>query len=210
MNRLALLGLALLATALAGAIALELGGGGAAEDATGIVALRHAPLSKARAVSEDPVDHTDEWVATVLGRPLFSRDRRPTPMVAKAGGEAPMSSLPRLTGVMVGPFGRNAIFAGPDGGKPITLAEGATLGVYTVQSIAPGRVTVSGPDGVRELEPSYDAVARRAVAAETPQQQLPVRPQGLNIRPGSQFQRALSAVDGTRPAPQFQQQSVDQ
>lgn len=217
MNRLALLGLALLATLLGATIALELEPGGG-EDETGIVAARRAPLAKARTVAEDPVDRTDEWVDGILARPLFSRDRRPTPVVAKAGGEAVMASLPRLTGVMVGPFGRSAIFAGPDGGKPMTVAEGATLGAYTVQAIAPGRVTINGPEGVRDLAPSYDAATRRLLTPDTPppaqqqqQSQLPpqlARPPGLNLRPGNQFQRALSAIDA--PKPSLQQQSVDQ
>jgi hypothetical protein len=160
------------------------------------VPIRHAPPAKARTAAEDPVDHTDEWVETSLARPLFSRDRRPTVVAAKAG-ETVISSMPRLTGVLVSPLGRSAIFAGPDGGKPMVISEGSSLGPYLIKSIAPGHVTVSGPEGERDLEPSFDANARRAVA-EAPQPAQP-RPQVLNFRPGNQFQRALSTIENAKP-----------
>jgi general secretion pathway protein N len=166
------------------------------------VPLRHAPLARARAPTEDPVDHTDAWVRDILARPLFSRDRRPTPPLARSGGDTVLTSLPRLTGVLVGAFGRNAIFAGESGGKPLVIEEGGHLGPYTVKAIEPGRVTVAGPEGERQLEPSFDANARRAVAETPPQPQLPQRPQVLNVRPGSQFQRALSVIEGARNAQQ--------
>lgn len=201
MSRLAWLALALVATSLTTVVALELDGGGRAEDAGGIVAVRHAPLATARPVAVTPMDHSDAWVRQILARPLFSRDRRPTPLVAKAGDGA-LAALPRLTGVMVGPFGRSAIFAS-DTGKPLVILEGSSLGPYTVQAIEPGRVTVAGPDGVRQLQPSFDATPRRAVAAAPLQMPQPIpRPPGLNVRPGGQFQRALSVLENARPAQQ--------
>jgi general secretion pathway protein N len=200
MSRLPWLVLALVATVLATGIVLELGADAPAEDATGIVPLRHAPLARARAPTEDPVDHTDAWVQHILARPLFSKNRRPTPVVARAGGDTVLASLPRLTGVLVGPFGRSAIFASDSGGKPMVIVEGGTLGPYTVQAIEPGRVTVAGPEGVRQLQPSFDANARRVVAETPPPQQAPQRPSVLNVRPGSQFQRALSVIENGRPA----------
>lgn len=208
MSRPAFFGLALLAAGLASVLALELDAPPSLGDAGGIAPRRAAPRAQARAASEDPVDHTDEWAQTSLARPLFSRDRRPTPEAAKGSNEAVIAALPRLTGVLVGPFGRRAIFAGSDGGKPAVIEEGSSLGPYTVQSIAPGRVTISGPEGVHELRPSYDAVARRAMAAELPQPAaaatplvptIPARP--MNARSG-QFQRALSAIENAQPAPQ--------
>jgi hypothetical protein len=207
MSRPAFLGLAALASALAAVLVLELGSTAPTEDVGGAVPVRHAPRAQPRAAVEDPVDHTDAWVQTSLARPLFSRDRRPTPAVAKSG-ETVIAALPRLTGVLVGPFGRRALFAGSDGGKPSVVEEGGSLGPYTVQSIGPGHVTVVGPEGPHELVPAYDAAARQAMAAEVPQPPLPPAPvvptrgQMLNLRAGSQFQRALSAIENAPPAPQ--------
>jgi hypothetical protein len=197
MTRLAWLVLALVATFLVGLLTLELGASGPMEDATGIVPLRHAPLARARAPTEDPVDHTDAWVQHILARPLFSRDRRPTPVIAKAGSDPLLASLPRLTGVLVGPFGRSAIFASDSGGKALVIVEGGNVGPYTVQAIEPGRVTIAGPEGVRQLQPSYDAAARQALVAPPPPP--PPRPQVLNARGGPQFQRAVNAIDPARP-----------
>jgi hypothetical protein len=208
MSRLPFLAMGLLATALLAVMALELDAGAPAEDATGIVPLRHAPLARARAPTEDPVDHTDAWVKRSLARPLFSRDRRPTPVVARAGGGSTIASVPRLSGTLVGPFGRSAIFAGESGGKPVVVAVGGSLGGYTVQAIEPGHVTISGPEGVRQLQPSYDAAARRAVADAAPPAQPPMplpgqlRQQLLNIRPGNQFPRGLPGAQNERPAQQ--------
>jgi hypothetical protein len=206
MSRPAFFGLALLAAGLLTVLALELDAGAPAEEASG-GPPRHPPRAQPRAAPEDPVDHTEEWAQTSLARPLFSRDRRPTPVAAKAGGGPVVTALPRLTGVLVGPFGRRAIFAATAGGKPSVIEEGGSLGPYKVEAIAPGHVTIAGPEGEHELQPAFDAAARQAMAAEipTPPPQLPVmpaRPQVLNLRPGSQFQRALTAIENAQPAPQ--------
>lgn len=164
--RPAFLGFLLLAMVLTSAIALELESATAPEaDETGIVPIRHRPNVQPRATTEDPRDHTDDWLATALARPLFSRDRRPTPAEAKAG--ATLALLPRLTGVVIGPFGRSAIFAGTDGGKPTVVTVGKTLGEYKVEKIEPGVVTISGPQGVRQVALAADANARREMTAET-------------------------------------------
>jgi hypothetical protein len=206
-TRTAFLGLALLASLLAVAISQELEGSQPAEDPTGIVPVRHVPKSQPRVASEDPEDHTDVWVTTSLARPLFSRDRKPTPVEAKTGGGTTLTALPRLTGVVIGPFGRTAIFAGSDSSKPIAVSQGKTLGAYTILAVEPGRVTVSGPEGDQTVQLKDDAATRQALAAEIPQpppQPPPGQPQGtvpglpnglmprpnlLNMRPGVAFQR---------------------
>jgi hypothetical protein len=197
-GRVAFLGLALLASTLAALIASELNGAQPADDATGIVAIRHPPKAQARVASEDPEDHTDAWLATVLARPLFSRDRKPTPPEAKPGAPRTLAALPRLTGVIVGPFGRTAIFAGTDGGKAIVAGEGAAVGQYTVQSIQPGGVTVTGPLGEQMVALSGDAATRSALAAEIPRPPpLPPQQPGIpglppvGVQPGSAFNAQL-------------------
>jgi len=175
-GRAAFLGLALLASALAALIATELEGAQPAGDPTGIVAIRHPPKVQPRVASEDPEDHTDTWLATVLARPLFSRDRKPTPTEAKSSAATTLAALPRLTGVIVGPFGRTAIFAGTDGGKAIVAGEGTSVGPYTVRSIQPGAVTVTGPQGERMVALTGDAATRSALAAEIPRPPPPPPP----------------------------------
>ena len=165
--RPAALGLALLASVLAATIALELDAGRPAGDAGGIVAAVRRPRPLPHAVAPRPPDRTDAWAATALARPLFSRDRKPTPAEAGAGGPS-FAALPRLSGVVIGPFGRTAIFAASDGGKPLLAAEGRQIGRYTVEAIEPGRVTVAGPEGQLVLVPTADAVTRQAMAAVLP------------------------------------------
>jgi hypothetical protein len=114
-------------------------------------------------------DRTAEWVSTILARPLLSPDRRPTATAsADAGDRATPNGLPRLTAVLVGPFGRNAIFAA-DGSKPLVVTEGGRVNAWTIQTIDVGSVRVSGPGGALTLHPSLQtssAVPDSAAAAE--------------------------------------------
>lgn len=103
-------------------------------------------------------------VAAMLTRPLFSPGRRPTPGVPTAARAEP----PRLTGTLLGPFGRRAVFAGT--GKPVSAGEGDSLGTWTVQAITAGFAVLSGPDGRRELRvvpAAGPASDRFGVAGET-------------------------------------------
>lgn len=98
-------------------------------------------------------DHLSNWTAAVLGRPLFSPDRRPAAMsVADAGAE--LAGLPRLTGILVGPFGRRVIFAAP-GGKPIVVGEGDRVATYRITGIDTEQVHLIGPQGARVMRPRF-------------------------------------------------------
>ncbi len=109
-------------------------------------------------------DNVPAWVGPVLARPLFSPDRRPAPDTESiAPASAP--GLPRLTGILVGPFGRSAIFAG-NGSKPIVLGEGGRIDAYTVRSIDAAQVRLDGPNGVQRLQPAFDTTDM-AVSAPT-------------------------------------------
>ena len=165
--RPAFLSLALLATVLAAAIVMELGDAPApAGNGTGIVPIRQKPKAGPRAAAQDPSDRTNAWLTTALARPLFSLDRRPTD--ADPSAATTLGSLPRLTGVVIGPFGQSAIFAATGGGRPTVVPVGKTLGEYTVEKIGPGIVTVSGPEGVHQVSLAADAKARHDMAAELP------------------------------------------
>jgi hypothetical protein len=188
--RAPLLALAALGLLLAATLAAEFALPGPGDDMAAATGIRPAPrlprLDAARATAQ-VVDRSDAWVATILARPLFSRDRHP-PDAKVASASDPGEGLPRLTGIAVSPSGRSAIFAGAAAGKPIVVGEGGSVGGYTVRAIAPGRVQVVGPGGERTLSPSFDPTLP-AVAAEAPRpppgmQGFP----GLPLTPGMPLQ----------------------
>ncbi len=112
----------------------------------------------------------DGIASTVLARPLFNPDRRPPaePPAGLAAAEAAPEAPPRLAGVIVGPSRRSAIFA-DSAGHPRIVAEGGTIGRFTVQAIAPNEVTLRSSDGERLLRPAYSQGGRpETVAAERP------------------------------------------
>jgi hypothetical protein len=157
--------LATIAVTLIGTIVFELDPGGGEGDAkTAATAKPHSPTLPQQA--PDPQDLGQEWVATILARPLFSRDRRP---LATPGQNATVAarSVPRLAGILVTPLGKTAIFAAAKGGKPIVVSEGSHLGRFVVQSIDVGQVTLIGPEGQRLLRPSFD----NATASDSPSEE---------------------------------------
>jgi hypothetical protein len=93
--------------------------------------------------------------ASITDRPLFVPGRRrfDRPAITTVA-VAVTDGLPRLTGVIVGPSGGRAIFAGADG-KSRTAAEGDAIGAFKVRTIGPGLVTLSGSEGDRVLRPTY-------------------------------------------------------
>lgn len=91
-------------------------------------------------------DEVADKARTALARPLFQPDRRPSTVPPSPLAAA--ETLPRLTALLSGPFGRRAIFAGADG-RSMAVEEGAALGGWTVVSIGPEGVSVTGRDGAR-------------------------------------------------------------
>ncbi len=64
----------------------------------------------------------------------------------------------RLTGVITGPFGNNAIFMSAGDAKPLVVTEGTQVGDFVIRSIEPGRVVVVEAAGnVRTLTPAFAA-----------------------------------------------------
>jgi hypothetical protein len=131
--------------------------------------------------STEPTPRGDQvaaWMATSLARPLFSRTRQ-APETGQAVAVAPPPPVPRLTAVLVGPFGRTAMFvATGDAGKPVVVQEGDKVGPYQVRRITPGAVVVDGPTGRLTLHPTYSgappapdqrsAAGQRAALASPP------------------------------------------
>jgi hypothetical protein len=91
-----------------------------------------------------------------LADPLFS-PIQPHPEVPSSAGDAksPLRDV-RLTGVVIGPDLRIAIFA-VSGTNSLVLSEGETLKDWRLDRISPGKVLLSGPAGIIKLEPKLDA-----------------------------------------------------
>lgn len=181
--------LVLAAAALGGTIALELGWRLPDSD---LMVPATAPLPAPAAPASTPAADADDAgrrVAEVLARPLFSPGRRPAAQVA--GPAAAAAALPRMTGVIVMPAGRRAIFAN-GAGKAVVVMEGGRIGAYAVQSIEAGRVTLAGPDGKRVVAPAFDPKPAARTAGPAP---------GLPGLPGLQGLAGLPGLDGPPPVP---------
>ena len=101
-----------------------------------------------------------ELLATILGRPLFSPDRRPPP--AASGPDAGLDLADaRLTGIVTLPPLKMAIFA-VKGAKPLVLGEGETVSGWRIDQITPVEISLSGPGGTRMLRPKEDPSLVRA------------------------------------------------
>jgi hypothetical protein len=99
----------------------------------------------------------DGWKADILARPLIYPGRRaPAPAPAIADRNAQSDPPPRLTGVIVGPAARHALFTTGPGAKPVIVDEGGRIGPYTVRSILSNQVLVDGPGGIQSLQPTYE------------------------------------------------------
>jgi hypothetical protein len=130
------------------------------------------PAIRQEAAKDDDGGSVAAWVDTILARPLLSPGRRPA---AEAAGPADAAAagqeLPRLTGIVVTPAGRRAIFAAAGTGRPIVVSEGGSIAGYVVRSIAPAEVTLSKAEGDRVIRPSPvkgSAAAEQAAAAGAP------------------------------------------
>lgn len=130
------------------------------------------------------------WVGATLARPLFAADRRPRAAVKAVARAAAV--LPRLTGVLIYGDGRRALFAGADGAKPVSAAEGGAIAEYKVQRIEAGQVTLLGPDGTRVVRPTFDARAPAGLAG------VPAAADGGINAPGLQRLTAVTGVGRPR------------
>lgn len=148
---------------LAGVVAIELRSGGTVESTAHMAVPGQPPRPSSSASGSGD---SAAWIATALARPVFTASRRPPSQAAAPVVVAGPPGLPRLTGVMAGPFGRRAIFAGPEGGKPLVVSVGDAVGEFKVLGIENGEVALRGPDGTRRLRPSFAAAGAPDAAAQ--------------------------------------------
>ena len=92
------------------------------------------------------------WRDVVLSRPLFDPSRRPPLAIAPA--PAVPVEIPRLSGIMVTPTEKIAVFA-PAAGDPIIVSDNGHFGPFTVLDITGDTVTIKGPDGVTMLRSDF-------------------------------------------------------
>ena len=115
----------------------------------------HDTQTGAAAADADDERDTASWAESITGRPLFTIGRRP-PKTAAGGRTAAATGLPRLAGIIISPAGRRAIFM-PDGGKPMVVAEGASLDDAKISAIRVDRVVVnSAARGVQTVFLTFD------------------------------------------------------
>jgi hypothetical protein len=150
MTRLAMLALVFLAIVLGGVIAMESNPETLRDPLaapTDIVRLgaatRHAGGS----------GQVQNWVDIILARPLFEPSRRPPPTAAGSGTTGP--GFPRLTGIVILPQQREAIFAAPGKTQPIVVTAGSRLNGVLIKSIESGSVVVVDGAGTRIIRPSF-------------------------------------------------------
>ncbi len=128
--------------------------------------LAALPARVTQMLSPTP-DHIVDSVARILARPLFSPTRRP--LVTRP--EQLTDSL-RLSGIIVSPNGKVAIFQSTRAARPVVLSEGLSVGRWKAQTIFSDRVTLSDGAIVVTLRPTFatngsaaDVVAVRMLRA---------------------------------------------
>jgi hypothetical protein len=108
------------------------------------------PVAAEAAPDAPPID---DWVSTVLDRPLFALDRRPD-----AAAAAPNDALPRLSGIIRLANTALAIFQpkGPHGGgRSLLVSQGAEIAGWTVTDITNTEVTLVRDGQIATLHLAY-------------------------------------------------------
>ena len=152
--------------ALAGVVFLELQSSDSDVEPTPPAPPRAADTPAAPRVQQARLENL---VATILAQPLFSPTRRPPDTGSSQSSADPGLGDVRLTGIVVEPDRRLAIFALSGQAKPLSLSEGEALNGWRLDSILPEQVSLSGPGGTTTLEPKADTSLVR-------QARLPVAP----------------------------------
>lgn len=106
-------------------------------------------------IANRPQSTVAAWCNVLLARPLFNSSRRPS---ALSTVRATPVAIPRLSGIMITPTEKLAVFS-PAKGDPIIAAENSRLGPFTVLAITRDGVTVKGPSGFILLHTDEDHLA---------------------------------------------------
>jgi hypothetical protein len=171
---------------------------------------RVAIASKAEPAALATGAQVPRWAATALARPLFDPSRRPPGATAATTAAREAPAVPRLTGVLVSPAGKSAIFTVVGDPHPVVATEGGRVSGFVVRSIGAGEATLVGADGIRVLRPSFDPHPQSPRPDTSPQ---PAAQTGIPGLPGPfgvlHPPPGGIAVPGlARPAPPGQPQSA--
>jgi hypothetical protein len=124
-----------------------------------------AALTESKLAQQDSNLRIEEVLRSALAAPLFSATRKPTEtaVLAKAA-DAELPDL-RLTGIVIEPSRRIAIFALTDS-KPLIRIEGENLSDWRIETISVEDVSLSGPAGTRtlRLKPALNLVRQHQPA----------------------------------------------
>ena len=141
------------------------------------------PAGQAAGAPRAQAPRVDDLLATVLARPLFSPSRKPPAGETAAPPTGPDLNDLRLTGIVIEPERRLAIFAMP-GAKALVRGEGETVNDWRLEAITPQQVTLSGPDGTRTLQPKIDGTLARPAPPPRPAQTArPTAPRAVLPKP---------------------------
>jgi hypothetical protein len=155
---------------------------------------------------------TSALIAEILERPLFSPDRAPRDVETAAGPQIEEKEPPqlesRLTGIMIGPQGREALFQQGDGNFT-ALKEGGEIDGWKVTAIRNAEVVLSSDFGNQVVEVTDGEGA--ATAARPPVKKKPAAtkinaikaaaPVASTGKPAAQPQLAAGAKPKAPPPP---------
>jgi hypothetical protein len=118
---------------------------------------RQAAESVAAHVAKLNPTNLDAMVTDILARPLFKADRAPVETFAEEEpapeDKSPTQLQRRLTGIMIRPGAREALFQG-DGQKPLAVKEGGEVDGWQVASIQRDRVVLNSGAGEQIVKPT--------------------------------------------------------
>ncbi len=114
---------------------------------------------------EEPKRASPDLVATIIARPLFEPDRRPT---VPSPAQVSVVAIPRLAGIMTAPGYAVALFQQEASPKPVAVKAGEVLEkVWAVAEITGGHVTLDRDGTVLVLTP-HSASHQDPPTPETP------------------------------------------
>ena len=136
------------------------------------------------------------WVDSILARPLFAPSRRPPAIAAGPGTSGP--GFPRLTGIIIMPQQREAIFAVPGKTQQVVVTAGGRLNGVLIKSIEAGWIVIVDAAGARVVRPSFStgAASSRTAGAAPPSAPVMVDLPPVRSVPGTSPFAAIRGLSG--------------
>jgi hypothetical protein len=145
-----------------------------------------------------PSPRINDLVATTLSRPLFSATRRPAERAVSGAPADPGLTDVRLTGTVIEPSRRTAIFA-VQGAKLLARSEGETVNDWHLDAIGPREVTLTGSAGTTTLQPKNDPNLVRT--GQPAQAAAAAQPGGPPVQPAAAGTQSPAPSEAQPPSP---------